>query len=755
MEQKKHNIAFTAAKIAVTMAIFVLIAYFISILSGFSPFFDNSANANAMRDVRADSVRVTDIFNTHFTNLYAIAEELAFAKSKEEIDEKLGKHIGMDEFGDLRYFTNGVEYAANGLMIENEEASAITELGSSIKPACTTLYFDEAVSMDCIAIYVPIKGSEYIDGLVGILQARGCISLAGYLNENASAIAFIATDGMIMASAQLDTFEYSLGNNLYDFIRRESNDSITASAMREDVASGEVGSGIITFGGLEYVYACSPIANTDGNFSILTLSLTTKITEAELDYVTHLMYVLIIAIVFLLITLIYTIIFHHKLKQESKNAALHDAVLECANEEAFRRKCIEIQADTPSTKHALFTMQIKQFHFVQTKLGVKNTTEILKFASDVINNFCNEHETYGYAGDGTFLLFHHFKNEGNLKNRIQVLTAIINKCPALTENNTTVGFVSGVCFDFGIRKRTMREIIDCAYVATESAKSKSQLPYVLYSESVNQEIIRQEQLENEMEQALESSDFKVFLQPKYDIKNDRIDSAEALVRWFDKKKNDYRFPGEFIDLFETNGFIIKLDHFVFIEVCKYMQAAAARRDPVVPIAVNVSRVTATQEDFINFYIGNKQKYNIPDGFIILEFTESFAMEDYDTIERIVNKLRQNGIRCSIDDFGSGYSSFNILKNICMDELKLDRFFLEKGLNDDRDNKLLMTVINLAKSLGMKVVQEGVETREMYERVAAMGCDVLQGYYYAKAIPIEEYKVFITTNTSIKYKSRVK
>ena len=509
MEQKKHNIAFTAAKIAVTMAIFVLIAYFISILSGFSPFFDESAHANAKRDVRADSENVTEIFGTHFTNLYAIAEELTFAKSKEEIDEKLGKHIGMDEFGDLRYFTNGVEYAANGLMIENEEASAITALGSSIKPACTTLYFDEAVSMDCIAIYVPIKGSEYIDGLVGILQARGCISLEGYLNENASTIAFISTDGMIMASAQLDTFEYSLGNNLYDFIRRESNDSVTASAMREDVASGEVGSGIITFGGVEYVYACSPVANTDGNFSILTLSRTTKITEAELDYVTHLMYVLVIAITFLLITLIYTIIFHHRLKQESKNAALHDAVLECANEEAFRRKCIEIQAEAPTEKHALFTMQIKQFHFVQTKLGVKNTTEILKFASDVINNFCNEHETYGYAGDGTFLLFHYFKNESNLKNRIQVLTAIINKCPTLTQNNTTVGFISGVCFDFGIRKRTMREIIDCAYVATESAKSKSHLPYVLYSESVNQEIIRQEQLENEMEQALESSDFKV------------------------------------------------------------------------------------------------------------------------------------------------------------------------------------------------------------------------------------------------------
>ena len=133
MEQKKHNIAFTAAKIAVTMAIFVLIAYFISILSGFSPFFDGSAHANAKRDVRADSENVTEIFSTHFTNLYAIAEELTFAKSKEEIDEKLGKHIGMDEFGDLRYFTNGVEYAANGLMIENEEASAEAKAEAAAK----------------------------------------------------------------------------------------------------------------------------------------------------------------------------------------------------------------------------------------------------------------------------------------------------------------------------------------------------------------------------------------------------------------------------------------------------------------------------------------------------------------------------------------------------------------------------------------------------------------------------------------------
>lgn len=755
MEHKRRNVFFTAVKISVSLAIFLLFAYFISLMSGFAPFFDKSAKANAVRDVREDMAGVTALFEAHYSNLYDLAEELVYAESKAEVDKTLKPHIGTDMFGDIRYFAQGIEYAANGLPVTNDEAGIIQALNSSTRPVCTDLYFDEAVSMDCVALYIPVKGSAYIDGLVGILPARGCISLEGMLNGNASVLAFISEDGMVMAESKEGTFTHSIGNNFYDFIKKITNNADYFAEVREAVASDGVHSGIITISGVQYVYATGEIGGTDGKFSIVTLSPATRMTETELDYVSHLIYVLILAIIFLLVSLVYTVMFQHKAKQEQKNAALHDATLECANEEAFRRRCIEIQSETPSTKHVIFTMQIRQFHFVQGKLGQDKCTEVLKFTADVINNFCNEHETFGYAGDGTFLLCHSYRNEANLKNRIQVLIAIINKCGVLTEFNTSIAFHIGVCFDFGIKKRTMREIIDCAYVATESAKNKPHIPYVIYDESVNQEIIRQEQLESEMEEALEGADFKVFMQPKYDIKQDKIHSAEALVRWFDKKKNDYRFPGEFIDLFESNGFIIKLDHFVFVEVCKYMQAAAAHRDPIVPVSVNVSRVTAIQDDFINFYVGNKQKYNIPDGFLTLEFTESFAMEDYDTIYRIVNRLHANGIHCSIDDFGSGYSSFNILKSIQMDELKLDRFFLEKGVDETRDSKLLMTVINLAKSLGMTVVQEGVETREMYEKIAAMGCDALQGYYYAKALPLEEYKVFVTTNTSIKYKSRVK
>jgi EAL domain-containing protein (putative c-di-GMP-specific phosphodiesterase class I) len=160
-------------------------------------------------------------------------------------------------------------------------------------------------------------------------------------------------------------------------------------------------------------------------------------------------------------------------------------------------------------------------------------------------------------------------------------------------------------------------------------------------------------------------------------------------------------------------------------------------------------------DFLDFYIDNKRKYGIGDNFIMLELTESYALDDNNSIKHIVSTLQKNGIKCSLDDFGSGFSSFNVLKNIPFDELKLDRCFLEKTDNPEKDDIVIKMVIDMAKALGISIVQEGVETKEMLDKVAKYGCDVIQGYYYAKAISLEEFKIFLKTNTSIEYKSRVK
>ena len=181
------------------------------------------------------------------------------------------------------------------------------------------------------------------------------------------------------------------------------------------------------------------------------------------------------------------------------------------------------------------------------------------------------------------------------------------------------------------------------------------------------------------------------------------------------------------------------------KACENIKKRISERKMCFPVSVNVSRVTAIQPDFVDYYIRIKNKFEIKDDFITLEFTESFAYENYAFLSDVVQKLHENGFLCSIDDFGTGYSSYNILKTISMDEIKLDRFFLSKGLSEERDQTLLKSVIDMVKKLGMKVTQEGVETDEDLYRLDALGCDVIQGYRFSKPLKYVDYCEFIEKN----------
>jgi EAL domain-containing protein (putative c-di-GMP-specific phosphodiesterase class I) len=197
-----------------------------------------------------------------------------------------------------------------------------------------------------------------------------------------------------------------------------------------------------------------------------------------------------------------------------------------------------------------------------------------------------------------------------------------------------------------------------------------------------------------------------------------------------------------LPVFEANGFIIKLDHYVYERVCRYISESIERNQRVYPVSVNISRVTAIQPDFKEYYADMKNRYHIPDGMLVLEFTESFADENYERLNQTITHMHRNGFLCSIDDFGSGYSSYNILKQVRMDEIKLDRFFIQKGIADDRDRLILGQVIQIAKSLGMNIVQEGVETLGEVEMLRQLGCDIVQGYYYSKPLMLLDYLSFI-------------
>ena len=248
-----------------------------------------------------------------------------------------------------------------------------------------------------------------------------------------------------------------------------------------------------------------------------------------------------------------------------------------------------------------------------------------------------------------------------------------------------------------------------------------------------------------MESAFENNEFHIFYQPKYNIKRGGMDGSEILVRWFDTKIDHYRTPNEFLPIFEENGFISRLDRFVFYKACENAANMVEKKQPVYPFSVNVSRVTAIQPDFLEYYKRIKQKFNIRDGFVTIEFTESFAYENYEYLAGVIHELHGSGFQCSLDDFGTGYSSFAVLKDLDFDEIKIDKSLLTPSAHPERDKVLLQSIINLVHTLGAKITQEGIEDAGTFREISEMGCDVMQGYYFSKPMKYSDYREFIAMN----------
>lgn len=750
---KKREQRTMIKRVAGLLLFIFLVIYFISVLVNARDFFADSAVQNAMLELEQNADRADALAEAHYTNLQGVADALATLQTKAEVDLVMREYIGSDEFGDLRYYVDTKSYSPYGAEVA-EEVAEITALAAARKQGATGVYFDSVMEKDCIAFYVPAADTSFVDGVLSIVPARNLFPLDSLLSDATLSAALLAPDEKVLGNATSEDFGHTLGNNFQDFLGTFTGDKDVENAINKAIQSGGRGAYALSSFGTDYCIAVSPIPALDNNIILVTISDQDVLIESEMTFIRHIMFVLLIAAGAFAISMVYSFLYHKQAKKALSVATLTDATLECPNAEQFRRNAIEV-VYSQRREYAVIACVIRRYRYVVERLGEQKTNELLRAVAKIFGTFCSTGETYGYAGDGKFLLLYRYHNEKNLKEKIRLLEAISNKAEPLRDMGVSVKFNVGVYRTSQGHRRTVPEMIDCATIAAESAKNNTSIPYVLYTEEVRDEIAKNEHIEAQMEDALVNGEFKLFLQPKYNAKHDHVDSAEALVRWFDPAKGEYMFPAAFIGLFETNGFIVKLDQFVYLEVLKYLNQATQRGEKIVPVSVNVSRVTAMSPDFLDFYVGNKKRYQIGDNFITLELTESFAIENYEKIREIVGVLHENGIRCSIDDFGSGYSSFNILKQIPFDELKIDRIFLEQGIDRERDNKIFTTILQLAKSLNISVVQEGVENEYMFQRVVSMGCEVIQGYYYAKALSLEEYRLFLHSNTSIQYKAKVK
>ena len=246
-------------------------------------------------------------------------------------------------------------------------------------------------------------------------------------------------------------------------------------------------------------------------------------------------------------------------------------------------------------------------------------------------------------------------------------------------------------------------------------------------------------VEGHMQEALENEEFKMFLQPQFDLQDKRLLGAEALVRWI-TDNGRYIFPDQFIPIFEQNGFCVNLDMYMIECACRQIRDWMNRGIEPINISVNQTKLLFYDAHYVEKLTSMLQKYDVPANLITLEILESFVVDSMEVLNRRIEELRSCGFRISMDDFGSGYSSLNVLAKLNIDELKVDRTFLKQmdSCQEQRTEVVLQQIIHMTKALHIATVVEGVETEEQEDLVVNMGCNLAQGYYYSRPIPKDEF-----------------
>ena len=260
----------------------------------------------------------------------------------------------------------------------------------------------------------------------------------------------------------------------------------------------------------------------------------------------------------------------------------------------------------------------------------------------------------------------------------------------------------------------------------------------VYDDKIRNILLREQAITDAMETALSEKQFTVYFQPKHSLNDDIMAGAEALVRWIHPEWG-FMSPGEFIPLFEKNGFIRKLDEYVWESVCEKLREWKDKGYEIVPVSVNVSRADIYQSDLVKTFCKLIEKYDIEPKYLHLEITESAYTENPEQIISTVEDLRSKGFIIEMDDFGSGYSSLNMLGEMSLDILKLDMKFIRNQMAKPADRSLLKAIVEMAHTLDLKIVAEGVETEKQRDRLKAIMCDYAQGYFYAKPSPSAEYE----------------
>lgn len=387
-------------------------------------------------------------------------------------------------------------------------------------------------------------------------------------------------------------------------------------------------------------------------------------------------------------------------------------------------------------EYALVYIDIQNFKYINDTYGHAHGDRILTLINGFITGILQPGEITARAGADRFVTMLYYKDKESLTRKMEKWAVELDHLLRTLNRNQVLILKSGI-YVFGEQKADIDTAIDSAIYAQKTLGRTSESSVVYYNVEMQLQLKQEKELEQDMYAALDERQFVVYFQPKVEILTKKIMGAEALVRWKHPTKG-FLTPGSFIPFFEKNGFVKMIDIYVFEEVCRYLRQIIDAGLEAVPISCNYSRRQLGDLQSMDRYLELLQKYQIDPAYLDIELTEEGSISDMEQVKEQAEAIKRAGFQLSIDDFGSGSSSVQLFYRLPIDVLKLDKSIIPNEDMKEVERELIKSIIHIAGENGISVIWEGIETKEQESYVKDLGCQLVQGYLYARPMPFEDY-----------------
>ncbi len=613
-----------------------------------------------------------------------------------------------------------------------------------------------------IVLAVPFDGDNLtnalnVEGVAGILDPDDFADFlkTAVFSEQSYLVVVDSKGGVVATGTGTSSQKTYTGNLLTDFENYFGLDFETLNKLSGDLGTGN--SGIIKYTslGVEYFMYYTPISESltadlptpVSSWRIVMIVEASAISEGMVSELNNIKATFVGVMSIALIVMLVFIIAGSRGFVRNQLLKYTDPVTGSINQQRFAVDAQNL-LDGGKHKYVLASLNVRHFKLINEEHGREKADALLAEILNYIDSLLGEDELVARGYADRYLLLLTCDNE-SAENKVERLydSLIFARFMKSEGEGVNLKFVIGA-YKFGENGAVSKitDATDRARLArVQDNQSAGGRAITYFSDDMLNVEKQESEMENRAELALKNGDFVVFYQPKCNIQSGKWSGAEALVRWKDPEQGMIP-PGKFIPLFERNGMVVELDKYVFERVCMDMRKSLDKGYAVVPVSVNLSREHFKHENFFKEYEEILARYDVPHKYIEFEITESLAMEREDDLKKLIERIHEIGCRCSIDDFGSGYSSLNMLHDYNFDVIKLDgKFFMSDDGFGTESKKIVSSLIRLFHDLDKEVVAEGVETRETVEILREDGCDTVQGYYFSRPVPYDEFVQKLSQN----------